>query len=294
MYTLTSFRPPLSSPNCTCAVSRPPLPSRASVPPVHEFGVSWSDSASLPIPTPFPDPDLLELGTHQSAETFVYCVWNMLPWWPTFKSVPYRMSTVVLYCVNRPAPGEQIWRIAQHYATDKGPGPIHPLDPPTRSCAPPEHYGMNSSLASTMQQDIRLTNAEGTKNYIEEQAVYKRCIVDLRDPVIAPFSDVHMPILGLDFNHVGWIEQVETRRRLRRNKRRVAMLATFPDPGFCSPQLSLGTARDEGRGGLKANIRTLDIPEHVLDGACHFIVDSSCATVSITTRGNELYNYRYA
>lgn len=299
LYPLNSLRPPLSAPDYPCAISQPSLEAPftfcAVVPPAHEFRVSWSDSASRSISTPFPNPDLLELGTHLAAETFAYCVWNMLPWWPTFKRVPYRMSTVVLYCADRPASREKSWLIAQHYATDKGPGPILTPAPPTRPCAPSEYYGMGSSLALTMQDENRLMTAERTTNDVDEQVVYKqRCIVDLHDPVIAPFSDVHMPILGLDFNHVGWIEQIEIHRRLRRYKRRVAMLATFPDPGFGSPQLSLGTARDDERGSLKANIRTLDIPEHVLNDACHFIVDSACATVSITTRGNELYNYRFA
>lgn len=298
LYPLNSLQPPLSTPDCPYTISQPslvaPFPFCAIVPPVQEFRISWSDSTSRSISNPFPNPDLLELGTHLAAETFAYCVWNMLPWWPTFKRVPYRMSTVVLYCADRPASRERSWLIAQHYATDKGPGPILTPGPSTRPCAPSEYYAMGSSLASTMQEEIRLTTAERTTNDVEEQTVYKRCIVNLRDPVIAPFSDVHMPILGLDFNHVGWIEQIETHRRLRRYKRRVAMLATFPDPGFGSPQLSLGTARDDERGSLKANIRTLDIPEHVLNGACHFIVDSACATVSITTRANELYNYRFA
>lgn len=139
--------------------------------------------------------------------------------------------------------------IAQHSdATDNGPGPILTPGPPTRPCVPSKYYGMGSSLASTLQEVIRLTIVEGTVDNVEEQAVYKRCTVNMRDPVKVPFSDVHMPILGLDFNHVGWIEQVETHRRVRRYKRRVAMLATFPDRGVGLPRLSLGTGRDEERG----------------------------------------------
>lgn len=274
------------------------LAAHPIAPPICESQTSWSDDASRSLSPPYPNPNLLGLGGLVVAETFAYRVWNMLPWWPTFNNVPYRTSTVVLYWTDHPAPGEQRWKIAQHFATDRGPCPISTTDSTSPRCFSPLP-GTRPSPRPTAsnQRGTEAPYVGGVKGKGEQQAVFKRCIVPLLDPVIVPFSDDRVPILGLAYNHVGWIEQVETRRRGRRSKKRVAMLASFPEPGVGPAQTSQDVTYSDGaekQEGLKANSRALDIPECVLDVACHLIVDSSCGTVSITTRNNELYTYRYA
>lgn len=306
MYSLTAFRQqssvtsskPVSQAfsQASSSTSGSLLAAHPIVPPICESQTSWSDGASRSLSLPYPNPYLL--GGLVVAETFAYRVWNMLPWWPTFNNVPYRTSTVVLYWTDHPAPGEQRWKVAQHFATDSGPCPISTPDstsPRSLSSSPTNHPSPRSS-AST-QRGSEASCVGGVEGKSQQQAVYKRCIIPLLDPAIVPFSDDRVPILGLAYNHVGWIEQVETRRRGRRSKKRVAMLASFPEPGVCPAQSSQDVANPDGaekQEGLKANIQALDISECVLDVACHLIVDSSCATVSITTRDNELYTYRYA
>lgn len=303
MYSLTAFR---QQPTVTCSskpvsqvfsqatssTSSSLLAAHPIAPPICESQTSWSDGASLSLSSPYPNPNLLGLGGLVVAETFAYRVWNMLPWWPTFNNVPYRTSTVVLYWTDHPAPGEQRWKVAQHFATDRGPCPISAPD----STSPRSQSSSPRSSTST-QRRTEVLCAGVVEGKDDRQAVFKRCIVPLLDPVIVPFSDDRVPILGLAYNHVGWIEQVETRRRGRRSKKRVAMLASFPEPGIGPAQSFHAVPYSDGaekQEGLKANMQALDIPECVLDVACHLIVDSSCATVSITTRDNELYTYRYA
>ena len=302
VYSLTSISPdPFASASSTSSpLTRTSLSSRPVIDPVREIRSTWSDGISRSPSPPFP-------GLNQNAgnftETFAYRVWNMLPWWPTF-NIAYRTSTVVLYWTPHPASGQHRWKIAQHFATDEGPCPISSSPAPISEAPSLLNFAPSSSRSSSESAPSSSLEGGGEKCSAESsrsRAVYKRCLVPLRDPVLVPNSEDSVPILGLAYNHVGWIEQVSVRRRGRRSRKRVAMLASFPDPGSSTgtgydfqPSSRGGDPGIDKHGGLSASTRVLDIPERVLDDAYHLIVDSSSATVSITTCGNEMYTYRYA
>lgn len=192
---------------------------------------NWSDS-------------ILPSTVNVTTEPLAYRVWNMLPWWPVFKGVQYYTSTVVLYmyfATTMPQTQTRVWRVVQHFATDDGPCVVR--------CKP-------SSEAESNKADIRqsgdsertLACPSGLRMQSRSHTL-RRTTITLHDPVMVPFGDDGVPIMGLAYNHVAWIEQeeVSSSRGLRlkfgsnfgidmgvgpraTTKRRVVKIASFPEP----------------------------------------------------------------
>lgn len=210
-------------------------------------------------------------------------VWNCRQYWPLLPGVPERTSCIVLY--DTVTPEGTTWRVSQNYS-------------PT---------GTSDSVGS------------GTNTMASSAPV--RFVATIANPVLTSFGQQNLPILGITFNHISWIELVPGKRLRslgRKKMRRVMKLLTFPEPeaAYTSglPALRLGgcdvtagrsrsmrsitnmrrsSGSRFGHDGVGL-VKTLDVPERVLDKACHIIVDPTLGTVTITSTSNELFVYRYA
>jgi len=137
----------------------------------------------------------------------------------------------------------------------------------------------------------------------------RKFIMDLGDPVIVPYRDSisGQPILDCTFNHVGWIDQETVSQTVplpsiklgnkgkllssTRRKRRVVRLLTFPDDID-----RLGS--DVYGVPIEPKVVTLrDIPEKILDVACHIIIEPAMGAILIPTESkgrNEVHRFQYA
>jgi len=176
-----------------------------------------------------------------------YRVWTLHPWWPAPSGVPKRTSTIVLYV---------------HTPEIADPDALPPT--PARRWIIGQHYATDSKLCGAA-----------------------RSVLHLRDPAPVRLGGSDgLPMLGISFGHVVWIERVLTWRGPRRVRKRVAKLASFPDP--CDREEVTNIKQ------FHPIVRTLDIPERILKVACHLIVDPSSASISVTTETNSLFTFNYA
>jgi len=101
----------------------------------------------------------------------------------------------------------------------------------------------------------------------------KRFVFDLGDPVRVPFEGDELPLMSLSFNHLCWIDQLPgTQRALK--------LVTFPD------------AFDRDNAELR--IRTLNVPNTVLQHAAHVFMVPSLGSIMILTSAQHLHRFQYA
>ena len=262
------------------------LSSCPSLKPIEDVSFHWrvqgadgSSSSSLVLPRPTEDGPQVDPDTpaeaiaseHSLAGASPLRVWILRQCWPLLPGVPVRTSRIVLY--DTVTPEGTTWRISQNYSpTGTGDGVSSKVD----------------SLAPTAPV---------------------RFVATITNPVLTSFGQQNLPILGIAFNHIGWIELVPARRLRsfgRKRARRVMKLLSFPEPEAAiasgPPALCIGgsdvvAGRSKSgnvRSGGVGLVKTLDIPERVLDKACHVIVDPTLGSVTITSTSNELFVYRYA
>ena len=216
-------------------------------------------------------------STHSLVGASPLRVWICRQYWPLLPGVPERTSRIVLY--DATTPEGTIWRVSQNYSpTGTGDGLSSASDPKTPAPI--------------------------------------RFVATIANPVLTSFGQQNLPILGITFNHISWIELVPVRRFRsfgRKRAKRVMKLLTFPEPEAAMSSgpaaLPVGSYWDNTddnifgesnyedgfyENGGAGVVKTLDIPERVLDDACHIIVDPTLGTVTITSTSNELYVYRYA
>lgn len=122
--------------------------------------------------------------------------------------------------------------------------------------------------------------------YSDEQKPYRseRFYVPFTKPVLLEYGDLGIPILGMSFNHLTWIEQDEQLVNGKRMFKRVMRFTSFPHP-------SKGIADLDAS---RPHTRTLDIPSNVLDVAYHIFVEPALGSIYIATISNELHRFRYA
>lgn len=108
-------------------------------------------------------------------------------------------------------------------------------------------------------------------------------ILELKDAVSGNYTTRGLPLVGLDFNHIVWIEKEVTSfsRTIHAPFATLRMrMVKFPDPDDLT---------------MAYSIKTLEgIEQSVLKKALRVSIESTMGAVLITTRTNELYRYRYA
>lgn len=121
-----------------------------------------------------PDPE----APTGAAVPELYQYWNLSQWWPKCEGVPVRFSRVFFYFTNTletPIPDDRpMWSVVQQYTTDD------------RPCV--------SDIDDGGEFDV--------------DAIPKTFYFSMDDPVLIPFDDHGFPLMGVSFNHIGWVDQI--------------------------------------------------------------------------------------
>lgn len=108
-------------------------------------------------------------------------------------------------------------------------------------------------------------------------------ILELKDAVSGQYTTRGLPLVGLDFNHIVWIEKEVTSfsRTIHAPFATLRMrMVKFPNPDDLP---------------MAYSVKTLEgIDQSVLKKAFRISIESTMGAVLITTLSNELYRYRYA
>ncbi|TDL19654.1 hypothetical protein BD410DRAFT_791767 [Rickenella mellea] len=108
-----------------------------------------------------------------------------------------------------------------------------------------------------------------------------RFIAAMIDPVLVPHdADGYMqPLLDVDFSHAVWVEYAtpdsDAIKRMR--------LATFASSGY-----------DSKENAIQSSVKTLDVPNELLEEAAHLVIDQSQGSILISTESGEIHIYQYA
>lgn len=135
---------------------------------------STIDFPSCLLPDPEAGPDV------PAPELYQY--WNLSQWWPKCEGVPVRFSRVFFYFTNTlETPWTDDlpkWHVVQHYTTED------------RPCV--------SDTNDVPGNDVDIGGDSRPNSFY----------FTMKDPVLIPFDEHGFPLMGVSFNHIGWVDQV--------------------------------------------------------------------------------------